>query len=134
MAPKENKQPKLKKASNPKLRNFLFKLVLASETDPNLAQIIIWTKKEEMVFQLVDREKVARRWGAHKGKNLEMNYESMSRSLRDYYESGFMKKVAGKNFRYQFLPDDWIRAQMAQFNAKKNNFSIDKILGPQNDQ
>ncbi|CAO4375622.1 unnamed protein product [Caenorhabditis nigoni] len=133
MAPKENKQPKPKKAPNPKLRNFLFKLLLASETDPNLAQIIIWTKKEEMIFQLVDQEAVARRWSAHKG-NREMNYESMSRSLRAYYKAGTMEKVAGKNFRYQFLPDDWIRAQMAQFNAKKNNFSIDKILGPQNAQ
>ncbi|UMM30937.1 hypothetical protein L5515_012615 [Caenorhabditis briggsae] len=134
MAPKENKQPKPIKAPNPKLRNFLFKLVLASETNPNLAQIIIWTKKEEMVFQLVDREEVARRWSAHKGTNREMNYESMSRSLRAYYRAGIMEKVAGKNFRYQFLPDNWIRAQLAQANAKKNNFSIDKILGPQTTQ
>ncbi|CAL2042047.1 unnamed protein product [Caenorhabditis brenneri] len=128
MAPNaENRNPKKKKALNPKLRNYLFQLVLTSETDQNVAKIIKWSKKSELQFKLLDRQEVARRWSVHKGTGKQMDYESLSRSLRSYYTAGVMKKIPGKDFRYQFMPDDWTRRQLAAANA--NKFSIARILG-----
>uniref|UniRef100_A0A1I7UZ87 ETS domain-containing protein n=1 Tax=Caenorhabditis tropicalis TaxID=1561998 RepID=A0A1I7UZ87_9PELO len=131
MAPAtENRNPKKKKEPNPKLRNFLFQMVLSSETDEKVAEIIKWTKKSNLEFQLVNRQEVARRWGVHKGNKKNMDYESLSRSLRSYYGK-IMKKIPGKDFRYQFIADGWTKQQMALANSKKNNFSIAAILGPE---
>ncbi|EFP11780.1 hypothetical protein CRE_26759 [Caenorhabditis remanei] len=130
MAPanKENRLPKKPKAApDPKLRNFLFQMVLKSENNANLSQIIKWTKKENLEFQLVDRQEVSRQWSVHKGGNKNMDYESLSRSLRFYYGINIMRKIPGKNFRYQFIPDDWTRAELAKWNARR--FSIATILG-----
>ncbi|CCD67237.2 ETS domain-containing protein [Caenorhabditis elegans] len=129
----ENRNPKNPRStSHKKLRNYLFQMILKSENDKNVAKIIKWTKKSSLEFQMVDRQEVARLWGAEKG-NLKMDYEFLSRSIRSYYKSGIMRKIPGKDFRYQFIADSWTSAQLAQHNkTKKLTHSISAILGQEN--
>ncbi|EFP11808.1 hypothetical protein CRE_26713 [Caenorhabditis remanei] len=90
---KKNLLPiKPKTAQDPKLRNFLLRLVLKSESDSNVAQIIKWSLKSNLEFQLLDCQEVAKQWGIHKGGRKKIDYQSLSRSLRSYYAMNLVKK------------------------------------------
>ena len=47
---------------------------------------------------------VARRWGKRKNKP-KMNYETLSRGLRYYYDKNIIHKTAGKRYVYRFVCD-----------------------------
>jgi len=63
---------------------------------------IHWIDRPKGIFKIVDSVKVATLWGKRKNRPA-MNYDKLSRSLRQYYKKGIMKKTErSQRLVYQF--------------------------------
>ncbi|XP_044748000.1 DNA-binding protein D-ETS-4 [Coccinella septempunctata] len=63
---------------------------------------IRWMDRTKGIFKIEDSVKVARLWGRRKNRPA-MNYDKLSRSIRQYYKKGIMKKTErSQRLVYQF--------------------------------
>ncbi|XP_052715617.1 DNA-binding protein D-ETS-4-like [Crassostrea angulata] len=83
------------------LWRFLKELLLQPE---RYDRYIRWVNRQEGIFKIEDSPKVAKLWGKRKNRPA-MNYDKLSRSIRQYYRKGIIKKTANsKRLVYQFCP------------------------------
>ncbi|KAH7732017.1 CRE-ETS-4 protein [Aphelenchoides avenae] len=63
-----------------------------------------WVNREEGTFKIESSHHLARYWGLRKNR-CQMNYDKLSRSLRQYYKKGIIQKPEKKQrLVYKFLP------------------------------
>ncbi|XP_071809275.1 SAM pointed domain-containing Ets transcription factor-like [Asterias amurensis] len=64
---------------------------------------IRWLDRPQGIFKIEDSVEVARLWGLRKNRPA-MNYDKLSRSIRQYYKKGIMKKTEiAQRLVYQFV-------------------------------
>lgn len=81
---------------------FLKELLVSHFPDP---APIRWLDREKGIFKIEDSVRVAKLWGERKNRPA-MNYDKLSRSIRQYYKKGIIKKTSNsKRLVYQFCPE-----------------------------
>jgi SAM pointed domain-containing ETS transcription factor len=81
------------------LWQFLKELLSSPQTH---GTAIRWLDRTKGVFKIEDSVRVARLWGKRKNRPA-MNYDKLSRSIRQYYKKGIMKKTErSQRLVYQF--------------------------------
>ncbi|XP_061555227.1 LOW QUALITY PROTEIN: SAM pointed domain-containing Ets transcription factor-like [Phycodurus eques] len=82
------------------LWQFLQELLLKPH---NYSRCIRWINKENGIFKIEDSSRVARLWGIRKNRPA-MNYDKLSRSIRQYYKKGIIRKPdVSRRLVYQFV-------------------------------
>ena len=66
------------------------------------ASVIRWEDESQMVFRIVQAEKLAALWGLQKNR-LGMTYEKLSRGMRYYYPNNIIAREAGRRLLYRFM-------------------------------
>lgn len=85
--------------TNIHLWQFIKELLLQPQ---HYGNAIHWLHRQKGIFKIVDSVKVATLWGKRKNRPA-MNYDKLSRSLRQYYKKGIMKKTErSQRLVYQF--------------------------------
>lgn len=81
------------------LWQFLKELLAAPQVN---GTAIRWIDRSKGIFKIEDSVRVAKLWGRRKNRPA-MNYDKLSRSIRQYYKKGIMKKTErSQRLVYQF--------------------------------
>ncbi|XP_046555230.1 SAM pointed domain-containing Ets transcription factor-like isoform X1 [Haliotis rubra] len=81
------------------LWQFLKDLLLKPQS---FSSCIKWVDRSKGIFKIEDSSRVAKEWGRRKNRPL-MNYDKLSRSIRQYYKKGIIRKTEhSKRLVYQF--------------------------------
>lgn len=92
-------QKKGAQSSHIHLWQFLKELLASPQTN---GTAIRWLDRTKGIFKIEDSVRVARLWGRRKNRPA-MNYDKLSRSIRQYYKKGIMKKTErSQRLVYQF--------------------------------
>jgi SAM pointed domain-containing ETS transcription factor len=84
------------------LWQFLRELLLNPQPHENW---IRWIDRNRGIFKIEDSVRVAKLWGERKNRP-QMNYDKLSRSIRQYYKKGIIQKTTNsKRLVYQFCPE-----------------------------
>lgn len=87
------------KSSHVYLWKFLKELLATPQVN---GAAIRWIDRNMGIFKIEDSVKVAKLWGIRKNRPA-MNYDKLSRSIRQYYKKGIMKKTErSQRLVYQF--------------------------------
>lgn len=70
--------------------------------NPSYSSVIRWEDESQMVFRIVQAEKLAALWGLQKNR-LGMTYEKLSRGMRYYYPNNIIAREAGRRLLYRFM-------------------------------
>ncbi|RZC37626.1 Ets and/or SAM PNT domain containing protein [Asbolus verrucosus] len=97
--PDPNKPTTSRSGSHIHLWQFLKELLASPQAH---GSCIRWLDRSKGIFKIEDSVKVARLWGKRKNRPA-MNYDKLSRSIRQYYKKGIMKKTErSQRLVYQF--------------------------------
>ncbi|XP_030767765.1 DNA-binding protein D-ETS-4 isoform X2 [Sitophilus oryzae] len=95
----QNKPTTSRTGTHIHLWQFLKELLSTPQTH---GSCIRWLDRTKGIFKIEDSVKVARLWGKRKNRPA-MNYDKLSRSIRQYYKKGIMKKTErSQRLVYQF--------------------------------
>lgn len=101
------------------LWDYLHKLL----EDKRYESYIRWEDKELKIFRLVDPNKIATFWGNHKNRP-NMNYDKMSRALRQYYKINLLKKESGMKLTFRFLRSPKERRASEKIQQSQDFFAL----------
>ena len=79
------KKPRMSKLT---LWSFVFDLLQIDIAN----EIVVWTKREEFQFKIINKDAIAYLWGNINGRN-NMTYRNFSRALRYYYGKEVLEQV-----------------------------------------
>lgn len=92
-------QKKGTQSSHIHLWQFLKELLASPQAN---GTAIRWLDRTKGIFKIEDSVRVAKLWGRRKNRPA-MNYDKLSRSIRQYYKKGIMKKTErSQRLVYQF--------------------------------
>ena len=75
--------------------------------------MIRWVNKEVAEFAILDTDEVAHLWGRSKNKP-KMNYDTMSRGIRYYYNQGIITKGNNMMFKYNYCYTEVALAKLCE--------------------
>ena len=92
----------LHRPPNSKACRILWEYLYLLLQDTNYSSVIKWEDESQMVFRIVQAEKLAALWGLQKNR-LGMTYEKLSRGMRYYYPNNIIAREPGRRLLYRLV-------------------------------
>ena len=92
----------LHRPPNSKACRILWEYLYLLLQDTNYSSVIKWEDESQMVFRIVQAEKLAALWGLQKNR-LGMTYEKLSRGMRYYYPNNIIAREPGRRLLYRYV-------------------------------